>query len=164
MTYQLGRDAAFAINIGAWNGVVIGYLGGPEAFHTWAPGEWGRYGPNPKIPTWVGGLDGHGEAWQALQALYTLGVPAGKVVMLDMETRIDRTYVAAFGAVLQWAGFKVWVYGSTSTLFANPQLNGYAVADPTGVEHMYPHPGVRMTQYADGANFDQDVVKEWILT
>lgn len=161
--YQLGRDAAFPVGLGAWSGVVIGYLGGPDAYHTWAPADWERFGPNPKIPTWVGGLDGNGEAWQALLALYHLGVPRGKVVMLDLEKRVDETYVAAFGAVLQWAGFLVWPYGSTSSIFQNPQLNGYAVADPTGIEHMYPHPGVRMTQYAFGPNYDSDGIKEWIL-
>lgn len=163
--YQLGRDAAFAAGIGPWPAprVVIGYLGGPEAFHTWSDADWAQYRPNPKIPTWVGGDGGEPEAWAALQALHRLGVPTGKVVMLDLETRIDRTYVEAFGGILQWAGFKVWPYGSTSTLFQNPQLNGYAAADPTGVEHMYPHPGVRMTQYAFGPDYDSDAMKEWIL-
>jgi hypothetical protein len=163
--YELGRDAAFAAGIGVWAPprVVIGYLGGPDAYHTWSEADWIQYKDNPKIPTWVGGMDGTGEGWQALQALYHLGVPRGKVVMLDLETRIDKTYVTAFGAVLQWAGFLVWPYGSTSTIFQNPQLNGYAVADPTGTEHMYPHPGVRMTQYAFGPSYDSDAVKEWIL-
>ncbi len=159
-----GRDAAFASNIGHWDGVVFGYFGGPNAFHVWSAQDWAAYKANPKVPIWVGGLDGPAEGWAALQALYALGVPSGAGVMLDLETRIDKTYVEHFGGILQWAGFKVWPYGSTSSIFANPKLNGYAVADPTGIEHMFPHPGVRMTQWSTGPQFDQDAVKSWLLT
>lgn len=160
--YLLGRDAAYASNIGTWDGAVLGYLGGPSVYHTWSLQDWKGYPRNPKIPIWVGGQDGSGEGWAALQALWLLGVPSGKVVVLDLEERVHRTYVDAFGGVLRWAGFKVWPYGSTGTIFANPQLNGYAVADPTGVQHMYPHPGVRLTQWAFGPKFDDDVIKEWL--
>jgi len=161
--YARGRDAAFASGLGHWDGVVLGYFGGPNAYHVWSPQDWAIYKDNLKIPIWVGGLEGEAEGWAALQALYALRVPSGKVIVLDLETRIDKTYVDAFGGVLQWAGFKVWPYGSTSSIFGNPQLNGYAVADPTGVEHMYPHPGVRMTQYAFGPNYDEDAIKDWLV-
>jgi hypothetical protein len=80
-----------------------------------------------------------------------------------METMVDRSYLDKFGAELKDAGYKTWVYGSVSTLFKNPQLNGYAAADPTGILHMYPHPGVRMTQWAFGPLFDQDAIREWLL-
>lgn len=161
--YLLGRDAAFAPNIGDWDGTVLGYYGGPAAYNVWSTGDWARYPRNPKIPIWVGGLAGDTEGAQAVTALHALGVPEGCVTILDLEERVDRTYVTAFGNVLRRAGYKVWPYGSTATLFRNPPLNGYAVADPTGVEHMYPHPAVRMTQYAFGQVFDDDAVKEWLL-
>jgi hypothetical protein len=161
--YLLGRDAAYAGNIGTWDGTVLGYYGGPDAYHTWAAGDWDQYPANPKIPIWVAGYAGEDEGKAARDALRDLGVPKGCVTVLDMELRVDRTYVAAFGKVLQDAGYKVWPYGVVSTVFRNPQLNGYAVADVTGVEHMYPHPAVRMTQYAFGSLYDDDAVKEWLL-
>jgi hypothetical protein len=80
-----------------------------------------------------------------------------------METRIDRTYLEGFGGVLQAAGYKVWVYGSASTVFGNPQLNGYWVADYTGQPFMSTRLGVRATQYAANLppGFDASLVKEW---
>lgn len=156
-----GRDAAFPANLHGWAGTVFGYYGGPLAFNVWDQSAWRAFG-SFKVPIWVGGYGGTPEGEQAVAALHSLEVPAGCETMLDMETRVDRTYVANFGKALQAAGYRVLVYGSTSTVFKNPQLNGYAVADPTGVPHMYPHPGVRMTQYAFGQLFDQDVIKHWI--
>ena len=165
MSFLRGKDAAFPGNIDpATTNVILGYFGGPNALHTWTAADWARFKSHPKIPMWVGGMAGEPEGFNALQALYDLHVPPGVGVILDLETRVDRTYVTHFGAVLQWAGFKVWPYGSTSTLFQNPMLNGYAVADPTGVEHMYPHPGVRITQYAFEQTVDDDAIRHWLLT
>jgi hypothetical protein len=160
-SYLEGRDAAFAANLHGWDGLVLGYYGGPLAFHVWGATEWRAFG-GPKIPIWVGGYAGAAEGQQAVNALEVLEVPKGCETILDMETRVDRTYVRHFGEVVQAAGYRVLVYGSTSTLFKNPQLNGYAVADPTGVPHMYPHPGVRLTQWAFGQVFDSDVLRHWI--
>jgi len=155
------RDAAFPANLHSWPGMVCGYYGGPMATNVWAHSDWRAFG-GYKLPIWVGGMAGAAEGQQAVAQLEQLEVPPGCETVLDMETRKDRTYVQHFGEVLQAAGYRVLVYGSTSTVFLNPQLNGYAVADPTGVPHMYPHPGVRMTQYAFGQVFDSDVVKHWI--
>jgi hypothetical protein len=165
-SYLQGRDAAFPGNLQGWGGVVLGYFGGAGAFNIWAPNDWLPFRGQPKIPIWVpptGNKNGTIDGTSAVRLLRQLGVPRGKVVLLDMETMVDRSYVTAFGRELQDAGYKVWVYGSTSTLFKNPQLNGYAVADPTGILHMYPHPGVRMTQWAFGPATDQDAIKEWLL-
>src|SRR5579863_875785 len=115
---------------------MTGYLLGPDAYHIWEAGDWDEYPGNPKIPIWVAGMSGEDEGKAARAALHALGVPSGCVTVLDMELRVDRTYVAAFGKVLQDAGYKVWPYGVVSTIFRNPPLNGYAVADPTGTEHM----------------------------
>jgi hypothetical protein len=158
-----GRDAAFPANLHGWPGLVFGYYGGPMALNIWDNSAWRAFG-SYKVPIWVGGMAGAPEGQQAVAKLQQLEVPTGCETLLDMETRVDRTYVEHFGEVLQGAGYKVLVYGSISTLFKNPQLNGYAVADPTGVPHMYPHPGVRMTQYAFGPLFDSDVIKHWIAT
>lgn len=161
--WDIGHDAAYPANLRGSTGVILGYLVAPNALNGWTATEWGWFEANYKIPIWVGGMAGEAEGWGCLQQLYALGVPSGKGIILDLETRIDKTYVNAFGSVLQWAGFKVWPYGSASTLFQNPQLNGYAVADPTGVPHMYPHPGVRITQYAFNGSTDSDAVKDWLI-
>src|ERR1700741_711506 len=105
------RDAAFSGNIAEpWGRAVAGYYGGPEAYNVWAEGEWKRFSRNRKLPIWVAGLDGTGEGHQAVDALRALRVPAKSYTAVDMETRIDRTSLDHFGAVLQAAGYRVWVY------------------------------------------------------
>lgn len=157
-------DAAFAVNLNGTSFTAVGgYYGGPNAFHVWTAGDWGRF-TGAKLPIWVGGFNGAGEGEQAVKALQALGVPQGSVTALDMEGRKDDTYVNAFGAVLQQAGYKVWVYGSASSVFGNPQLNGYWVADYRGIgPFMYSAPGVRATQYQSGSLYDSSLVKEWTL-
>ena len=157
------RDAAFASNIGKpWGRAVAGYYGGPNAFHVWAPGDWSLCSGNRKLPIWVGGLDGKGEGEEAVSALRALRVPRQSYTAIDMEERVDRTYIDNFGAVLQAAGYRVWVYGAASTVFGNPGLNGYWVADYAGIgPFMYNHSGVRATQYATGPNYDSSTVKDW---
>jgi hypothetical protein len=167
MQLTKGEDAAFPQNLAGYKGIVLGYFGGAGAFNVWADSAWLQFKANMKIPIWVaptGGKNGQDDAAIAVTALRRMGVPAGKVIMLDMEApMVDKTYVEAFGKGLQAAGYKVWVYGSVSNVFKNPQLNGYAVADPTGTVHMYPHTGVRMTQYEFGDSTDEDVIRRWLV-
>jgi hypothetical protein len=157
------RDSAFAANIDqSWSGAVGGYYGGPNAFNVWAPGDWKKFQSNRKLPIWVGGLDGAGEGNTAVQALQALGVPSGAYTVIDMESRVDKTYVEHFGQTLQAGGYKVFVYGSASSVFSNPWLNGYWVADYKGIgPFMYNHPHVRATQYATGADYDSSTVRDW---
>src|SRR6516162_1502301 len=106
------RDAAFAADIPEpWGGAVAGYYGGPDAYHVWAPGDWKRFPNNRKLPIWVAGLDGTGEGREAVDALRSLRVPRRVYTAVDMEARVDKTYIEHFGAVLNAAGYKVWVYG-----------------------------------------------------
>jgi hypothetical protein len=159
------RDAADAAGIGAtWQGAVGGYYGGPAAWHVWPPGDWSQFAGRRKLPIWAAGFNGGQEGAAAARALHELGVPAGVYTAVDMENRVDRTYVGHFGQVLAVAGYKVWVYGSASTVFGNPALDGYWVADWAGIgPFMYSHPGaeVRATQYALGVAYDRSEVKEW---
>lgn len=157
------RDAAFPANIPAdWNGAVGGYYGGPREFRQWEPAEWARFRKHRKLPIWVAGFEGKAEGEQAVAALKALHVPRGAYTALDLETRVDKTYVEHFGQVLQAAGYKVWVYGSAGTVFENPCLNGYWVADYAGKgPYMYPHRHVRATQYAEGNEFDSSTVRAW---
>jgi hypothetical protein len=175
------RDAAYAANIDprTWQGAVGGYYGGPRALNMWTVADWARFGGRKKLPIWVAGMNGTQEGQQAAQSLLWLGkqpgmkpVPRGAWTALDMETRVDKTYVQAFGWELaQAGGWKVWVYGSASTVFGNPPLDGYWVADYAGVGPFMwaPQPGnespgeVRATQYAPGPAYDSSTVKSYTL-
>jgi hypothetical protein len=160
------RDSAFATNISqSWAGAVAGYYGGPNAYHVWSPGDWKRFRANRKLPIWVAGLDGRGEGETAAAALRALGVPGHVYTAVDMENRVDKTYLQHFGDRLQAAGYKVFVYGSVSSVFGNPSLNGYWVADYAGTgAFMYNHPHVRATQYATGPEYDSSTVRDWTFS
>lgn len=163
------RDAAYAENIdpATWDHAVAGYYGGPGAYRVWTASDWGRFTRHKKLPIWVaaqgdknGTIDGH----NAVAALRELGVPKHVWTVLDMETMVDKTYVEAFGAVLNAAGYKVWVYGSASTVFGNPPLDGYWVADYAGKgPFMFERKGaeIRATQYASGQAYDSSTVKDF---
>lgn len=164
MTYVHMADAAFAQNIPPGFPVVAGYYGGPQAYHVWSPEDWQRFPENRKLPIWVAGYNGLEEGKAAVATLQQLGVPKRVYTGLDMETRIDKTYVTTFGAELHAEGYLVWVYGSAGTVEQNPQLNGYWIADYT----LNPLPviaqvGVRAVQWAAdlAPGYDASLVKQW---
>lgn len=160
------RDAAYASNIPQdWPHAVAGYYGGPGEYHQWTASDWKRFAKHKKLPIWVaaeGDKNGTEDGRAAVAALKALGVPKHVWTALDMETMVDRTYVEAFGKELHDAGYKVWVYGSASTVFGNPALDGYWVADYAGKgPFMYAPPAkqeVRSTQYASGPDYDSSTV------
>ena len=157
-------DAAFAANIPPGFDIAGGYYGGPQAFHVWPRSDWARF-PGFRLPIWVGGQDGPGEGAQAVSELQLLRAHSCLTV-LDMETRQDIEYVDNFGGILQAAGYRVWVYGSASTVFGNPPLNGYWVADYTSdmrvIDGLLQHPGVRAVQFATVGPYDASLVKQWV--
>lgn len=159
-------DAAFATGLdGTAFDAVGGYFHSPNATHGWSEQDWFEI-PGPKLPIYVAGMNGRADAESALAQCQSLGIEfrKGIYVAYDLETRVDKTCVASFGAVMQHYGFKVLVYGSASTVFDNPQLNGYWVADYLQIgPFMHSHMGTRMTQWTDGEHFDQSTVKRWIL-
>lgn len=156
-------DAAFPSNIPpSWQGVVGGYLAARRALNAWLPSEWATFTERKKLPIWVnsGGGDTDGDA--CLAALQALQVPTGAWVAVDMETRVDSYYIDHFGAILANAGYDVWVYGSASTVFRNPPLRGYWVADYAGIgPFMYMHSLVRATQYEADATTDASTIKDY---
>jgi hypothetical protein len=154
------RDSAFATNIDqAWTGAVGGYYG-PWRLQRGLR-DWKRFRPNRKLPIWVN-LDGHGEGERAIGALHALGVPSHVYTAVDMENRVDKTYLEHFGETLQAAGYKIFVYGSASSVFSNPRLNGYWVADfAEKGPFMYDHRHVRATQYATRPDYDSSTVRDW---
>jgi len=168
-------DAAYAAAIPPGFQVAAGYYGGPNAYHVWPAADWGRF-PGLRLPIWVGGMEGAIEGAQAVAALRALRVPPwthalGTMTALDMETRHDVTYVNAFQAVLNAAGFLVWDYGSLSTVYRDPEANGYWVADYTDLvdaEGVLAQIGTRAVQYAaglpgaGGGQYDASLVKPWV--
>lgn len=165
--YATMGDAAFAAELdGTSFDIGGGYLVSANALHGWSESDWDTL-PGYKLPIYVAtpGLTGHMEALSAVRQLHVLGVPEGKRVALDMETRVDKTYVASFGEILNHEGYGVWVYGSASSVFGNPVLQGYWVADYKGIgPFMYAdHTGIRATQYQSGPRYDSSLVKPWTL-
>jgi hypothetical protein len=175
MTVERMRDAAYAANIPLpWEGAVAGYLNtrpDGDPLNPWTPADWAKFPKNRKLPIFVQShpltADPVADAWAALQALEKLGVPAGKGIrtVLDLETAVDTRYVNLYGGIMHWAGFWVHPYGSASTIFGNPPVDGYWVADFVGKPFMYLHPDVRMTQYTDNPpkdSYDSSAVKRWV--
>lgn len=144
---------------------VAGYIGG-DTPHVWTDAEWRRFGKLRKLPIWVRSnptqVDAEADSFAALERLFELKIPRGTTVALDLETAVDADYVRMFHRVMRWAGFYVWVYGSASTVFRNPEADGYWVADYAGKgPFMYPHKMVKATQYDNGPNYDSSLVKYW---
>lgn len=118
------------------------------------------------LPVWVRSNPSQANALldanQTLQWLIAHNAPPGIAVVLDLETAADFTYVSQYGTVLRSAGFKVWPYGSKSTLFSNPAVDGYFVADPTGVDHLVT--GTIATQFYGNGSYDlEDIANTGVL-
>lgn len=146
--------------------IVAGYIGG-DTPHVWTEHEWHAFGRVKKLPVFVRSGPGNGtsDAFAALQQMYRLGVPKGTTVAYDLETQVQGAMVTGFRNALRWAGYRVWIYGSASSVFGNPPCDGYWVADYTGQAFMYPHSKVVATQYEANHNgWDWSEVKDWQYT
>lgn len=147
------RDAEFPTNIQNWSGIVGGYLGGGNQAREWSAAEWGRFRGNKKLPIFVRTTPGNPGAWSdavtVVSQLYQLKVPKQVFTALDLEGQADPVYVTNYGNAMHYFGFNVLVYGSASTVFGNPPLDGYWVADYINPPHPfeYPHADVATTQY-----------------
>lgn len=147
--------------------VTGGYIGGATP-HVWTPEEWASKACKRKLPiyvpqwfrtgAWAPGTD----AMEAVRALKALGVPTGATVGLDMETQVNVPYVNSFDSILTESGYKVLVYGSSSTVFKNERTSaGYWVAtrpgnpDFSGFSNLYP--GSTATQIQDVGPYDVDI-------
>ena len=170
MTYVRMADAAFAANIPPGFEIAGGYYPGRDDYHPWAPSDWDRF-PGWRVPITVpdvigvGSVQGSGDGAKALSYLRgTLRVPEGAITVVDLETEVNPSYVLGFGAALQ-QGYRVWVYGSFSTVFGNPGLNGYWVADYTpdmaAIDQILQHEHVRAVQFAAVGPYDASLVKQW---
>jgi hypothetical protein len=151
------------------------YIGGSSAFRVWPDSELARVAHMPVLPIWVPtpALDNPRQtAMQAAHRMAQVGVPHHarpfRAMMLDLETVIAPVWVGMFAERFASLGYDTIVYGSAGSLFHNPRRTGYAVADPTGHPHMYPHPGTIITQYQfdvqlAGGVVDLDLAEDWLL-
>lgn len=147
---------------------VAGYIGG-DTPHVWTPEQWAQFKGIPKLPIYVddfktGYAAGQADGWDCLQKLYALGIKPGVVVVYDVETSKDKERVYGFVSVLNWAGFKVWLYGSRTTLAFIP-FSDYWVADYTRKPH-FPFRTARACQYIpavliNGVKWDISVIRWW---
>lgn len=145
------------------------YIGG-DTPHVWTDAEIAAAKGRYVVPVYVRsnpqGADPVGDAGQAIAWLRAHNAPQGITIVLDLETAVNAAYVNSFGTQIHNAGFKVLVYGSKSTIFQNPALDGYFVADYTQTDHVLA--GSVATQYADGSSYDLDditnVVTLWDRT
>lgn len=117
----------------------------------WLP-LWVRSDPTPTL----GATDAAGMvAW-----LRRNGAPAGTATALDIETAVTPAYVNAYGGFMHAAGYKVLVYGSRSTLFRNPALDGYFSAHP-GATSL--DPACVATQYLYAASYDLSWITDAVV-
>jgi hypothetical protein len=147
VSYPILYDSAFPpAHPPVTDGVLI-YTGG-AADHVWTDEEINAQGNRLRLPVWCYGRDREGAAdGEAFAAwLHAHDVPKHSAVMLDMETLVDTGYVNSFyEETYNWA---LALYGSVSTVFANPETDGWFPADWTGHPHLFAHEDVIGTQFA----------------
>ncbi len=137
--------------------VAAGYVGGNTP-HMWTDAEWARQPARYRLPIFVRSTGGipQFDANLAVTWLLAHHAPKGCCVALDFETRVDPAYVRAFDAVITAAGWRTLLYGSRSTVRANPEPSGgYWDADwpesGPGVPHL--NPGSAATQWSGSGPF-----------
>lgn len=144
------------------------YVGGATP-HVWTPSEISAYSYELKIPIWVpwwfrtGIWTPESDAEDCLTALNRLAMPVGHVFQIDMETAIEPNYIDTFSGIVKSHGYYPIPYGSSSTIFSNPNPGwGYWVATRPG-NHDYPgdeklFPNSVATQWQDFGAYDANVV------
>lgn len=157
-----GYDAAYPPEHPPATDVVEIYAGG-DTPHAWTDAEIAAQAATYGLPVWVrypmpgpgAGIDAAG----MLRWLRAHEVPTGCYVMLDVETGVDPSYVSAFGDRLHSAGYKVAVYGSRSTAYQNPPLDGYIIAHWDGNPALDEGSSAIGDQYASFPTYDLDTFK-----
>ena len=126
-------DAAFPTPGGIpGTDTVLIYCGG-DAFHDWSASDIASQPERYRLPCWVrsnSGVNPNTDSAAMIQWLKSNNVPVNTATVLDLETLVDAAYVTQYGAALHAADYFVLPYGSSSTLFQNPELDGYFVAEP----------------------------------
>jgi hypothetical protein len=137
---SLCQDAAYPAGT-PQPGVIVtaGYIGG-DALNVWTSADWAQWGTRYRVPIWVRSdptsVDPTADGDACVAALTALGAPAPYLVL---------------------------PYGSTSTLFQNPQIDGYWPA-AYGAAELWNAPGVVATQYLAAATYDLSVILQSVPT
>jgi hypothetical protein len=163
-------DAAFAQDIRPGFEIAAGYYGGPGAYHVWSQKDWDLF-PGYRLPIWVpspGNKNGVKDGQEAVAALQALKVPPDVYTVVDMEVMRDRTYVTNFAATIHGeGGYRLWNYGSESTVFSDPPANGWWVAayglTTAQVLAILESPHVRAVQHRANIapGYDASLVRQW---
>jgi hypothetical protein len=141
---SLVQDAAYPQGAALQPGVIVsaGYIGG-DALNVWDAADWAYWGTTYCVPIWVRSdptsVDPTADGQACLAALQALGAPAPYLVL---------------------------PYGSTSTLFQNPQVDGYwpAYYQTPPVAELYDAAGVVATQYESTDSYDLSVILQSVPT
>lgn len=166
-------------------GGYIGYQGATP--HVWSKADWDsqpcRFRFPIFVPSWWANLgwDTVRDVQAAAGALAALGVPQGSTIGLDMETRVQPSYVSLFIKGMNARGYPVLVYGSLAYVVQNPlpsnSQSGYWPADWNGEAHLVDAirlatlrlstsyaPFIMATQYGskqgNGVDFDLNLISE----
>jgi hypothetical protein len=164
----------------AWHvDIICGYVGDaslpgpPDTPHIWTPAEWNTLyeqsgGRVRMLPIYVHNYPGDPkqDAANAVAAARALGwAPnlAGtsrRIIALDLETMVDRTYVAMLETYVWDAGFAAMPYGSNYYVLQNPPGVGYWVADLVTRAPRYLGAQVQGVQWQWGAVWDRSVFSQ----
>jgi Domain of unknown function (DUF1906) len=139
--------------------VAGGYLGG-DTPHAWSREQWDAQDARWRCPFWVPwpSVDPRQQAADIVTALRNLQAPVGTIYFLDVEALNDTAIINAIANDVHASGYLTGVYGSESTVFANPPRSGYLVALWDGLNTLYEHPHAVGKQYR-GNVIDKSGVK-----
>lgn len=159
---RVGFDAVTAAP-GPHVDVACGYIGG-DTPHIWTTDEWNSRPERWRLPIFVrdGGGDPRADANWAKGWALAHKQPAGSVIALDFEQRVDAGYVHTFEFNVQ--PYTVILYGAQSAVFGNPKPGGgYWVAAWNNSPTLQPRWDAH--QYASNNDYDlsvfSDLVRLW---
>ena len=106
---------------------VMGYIGGPRAYHAWTLQEWLPFAELRQFPIYVPDIrrppiDQGAEAVHLSVGLGwsdAMTGPEKRAIVLDMETSIDPAWYEQIANVIDQHGFTAVAYGSRSTVLGN---------------------------------------------
>lgn len=129
-----GYDAAYCPAKPPATDVVLFYAPHGDQLNAWTLAEINAQPARYRLPIFVRSNPAQAlattDAMNMHEWLLSIGCPSGSSIVLDLETAVDATYVNTFGWLMYEAGYRTLPYGSSSTLFRNPALDGYFVAEP----------------------------------
>lgn len=165
--------------------IVAGYVGEttlpgpPDTPHIWSADQWnaleadGRARGHPVglLPIYTHNYPGdpQADARNAVNACLALGWAANmpgsqrRIIALDLETFVDKSYVGALEDAIYRLGFIAMPYGSNYYDLQNPPGVGWWVALPEIFPPRYLGPGVQGVQWQLGGTWDRSVFAQRVM-